>query len=51
MPARVEERIKKSDDGAGGILEQKIRMPVWFEPTAEGGTPNGIAQAQSLVQR
>jgi hypothetical protein len=51
MPARVEERIKKSDDGAGGILEQKIRMPVRFDPTAEGGTPNGIAQAQSLVQR
>jgi hypothetical protein len=53
MPARVEERVKKSDDEAGGILEQKIRMPIWFDPTAEGGTPmcNGIAQAQGLVQR
>lgn len=53
MPARVEERIKKSDDGAGGILEQKIRMPIWFDPTADGGTPmcNGVAQAQALVQR
>jgi von Willebrand factor type A domain len=53
MPARVEERIKKSDDGAGGILEQKIRMPIWFDPTADGGTPmcNALAQALALVQR
>lgn len=53
MPARVDEKIKKSDDGAGGILEQKIKMPIWFDPTADGGTPmcNALAQAQTLVQR
>ncbi len=53
MPARVEERIKKSDDGAGGILEQKIKMPIWFDPIADGGTPmcNALTQAQSLIQR
>jgi hypothetical protein len=53
MPARVEERIKKSDDGAGGILEQKIKMPIWFDPTADGGTPmcNALTQAQGLIQR
>ncbi len=36
---RLEERLMKIDDGAGGILDQKIKFPVWFEPTAEGKTP------------
>src|SRR5262245_32779872 len=27
---RVEERQKKVDDGAGGILELKTKFPVWF---------------------
>jgi hypothetical protein len=38
-PLRVEERRKKLDDGAGGIVEQSIKFPVWFEPHASGGTP------------
>lgn len=38
-PLRVEERLKKEDDGAGGILERKIRFPVWVEEAANGGTP------------
>lgn len=42
-PARVEERIKKTDDGMGGIIEQKVKFPVWFEPTAKGITPMGAA--------
>ena len=39
MPARVEQRMKKVEDGAGGIVEQPIRFPVWFDPTAHGATP------------
>jgi hypothetical protein len=38
-PARVEERIKKVDDGAGGILDQTVKFPVWFDAVARGGTP------------
>jgi hypothetical protein len=38
-PARLDERVKKVPDGAGGIVEQTIRIPVWFEPVALGGTP------------
>jgi len=38
-PLRVEHRKKSIDDGAGGILEQTIRCPVWFEPAADGNTP------------
>lgn len=38
-PARVEDRKRKMDDGAGGIIETAIKFPVWFEPVATGGTP------------
>ncbi|WP_204723382.1 vWA domain-containing protein [Fastidiosibacter lacustris] len=38
-PVRIEKRLKKEDDGAGGIIEQEIHFPVWFEPEASGGTP------------
>lgn len=39
QPARVEQRMKKVDDGAGGLVEQPIRFPVWFDPKAHGATP------------
>ncbi len=38
-PLRVEERIKKVEDGKGGVVDQRIKHPVWFEPVAGGGTP------------
>ncbi len=38
-PARIEEKTSKIPDGAGGLLDQTIRFPVWFDPVAEGGTP------------
>ncbi len=38
-PLRIEERQKKMDDGAGGIVEQSVMFPVWFQPQASGGTP------------
>lgn len=38
-PVRVEDRKKKMDDGAGGIIETTVKFPVWFEPMANGGTP------------
>jgi len=46
-PLRVEDRIKRVDDGAGGLVEQAIKFPVWFEPKASGGTPmcNAITSA------
>jgi hypothetical protein len=36
---RVEERKKKVDDGAGGIVELKTKFPIWFEAKHVGGTP------------
>lgn len=47
-PIRVEQRQKKIPDGAGGLVEQSIKFPVWAEPTAEGGTP--MCQALKFVE-
>lgn len=38
-PLRVEQRTRKVDDGAGGLLDQKFKFPMWFEPTNDGKTP------------
>ena len=38
-PLRIEDRKKKLDDGAGGLIEQAIKFPIWFDPKNSGGTP------------
>jgi hypothetical protein len=38
-PPIVEERRQKVPDGAGGVVETNVRFPVYFQPTASGGTP------------
>lgn len=38
-PSRIEDRKRKVDDGAGGIVETTIKFPIWFDPIATGGTP------------
>jgi hypothetical protein len=50
-PVEVEERIKKVEDGAGGLIDQKIRFPIWFKPLAFGGTPmvEALKQANKIV--
>ena len=52
MPARIEERSKKEDDGAGGLIDRSIRFPIWFDPIANGSTPmcQALVQARSVVQ-
>lgn len=47
-PARVETRLKKVSDWAGGVVEQSVRTPVWLDPAADGATP--MCQAFSLVR-
>ncbi len=51
-PARLEERSKKVPDGAGGIVDQSVRIPVWFEPVAKGGTPmcSAAKQAKRILE-
>jgi hypothetical protein len=50
-PARVEERTKKVDDGAGGIIDQTVKFPIWFDAVARGGTPmcEALRRAQSIL--
>ncbi len=48
QPMRIEERMKKVEDGAGGLVEQPVRFPVWFDPAAHGGTP--MCQALKIAQ-
>lgn len=52
-PARIEERSKKVDDGAGGILDQTVKFPIWFDPIANGGTPmcRALEYAKSMLSR
>jgi hypothetical protein len=38
-PLRVEVRTRKVDDGAGGLVEQHFKFPVWFEARPTGRTP------------
>jgi hypothetical protein len=38
-PLRVEDRTRRVPDGAGGLVEQTFKFPMWFEPVADGQTP------------
>ncbi|MEQ1934184.1 MAG: vWA domain-containing protein [Fimbriimonadaceae bacterium] len=52
-PLRIEERTKRVPDGAGGLVDQHTKFPVWFDPTASGGTPMTEAMrkaAESIVE-
>jgi hypothetical protein len=39
QPLRIEQRTRKVEDGAGGLVEQSFKFPIWFEPSAGGKTP------------
>jgi hypothetical protein len=51
-PARVETRTKKVSDGAGGLVEQAVKFPVWFDPQANAGTPmcKALDEARRVAQ-
>jgi hypothetical protein len=50
-PARVEDRVKKVPDGAGGLVEQATKFPVWVEPVGYHGTPmrQALEHAHRLI--
>jgi hypothetical protein len=52
-PLRIDERTKKTDDGAGGLVEQSVRFPVWFEAVSNNGTPMSAALSKgtAIVQQ
>ncbi len=50
-PARIDDRPKKVDDGAGGVIEQNVKFPIWFDAIANGGTPmcHALAKAKEIA--
>ena len=49
-PKRIENRLRLIDDGAGGVTEQTVKFPIWFEPTAKGRTMmNAAFEAAELI--
>ena len=51
-PARMEDRIQKVEDGAGGFIEQSVKFAVWFDAVASNGTPmcEAFRQANQLLR-
>ncbi len=52
-PARLDDRIKKVPDGAGGLVDQTVRFPIWIEPRSENGTPMcaALREAKKVVEQ
>ncbi len=52
-PARLETRPKKVPDGAGGLVEQDVKFPIWVDPIAVGGTPmcRALNQAEAVLSK
>lgn len=50
-PDRLEERLKTVADGRGGLVQQKVRFPVWVYPKALNDTPMcaGLMQARRVL--
>jgi hypothetical protein len=50
-PAKVLDRTKKVEDGTGGLVEQTVKFPIWFEPVANGATPmcQALTRAQGII--
>ncbi|MDE2483274.1 MAG: VWA domain-containing protein [bacterium] len=38
-PARLETRMQRIPDGAGGLVDVPVKLSVWFDPVASGPTP------------
>jgi len=52
QPARMEDRTQKVDDENGGLVDTKVRVPIWFDPVANNGTPmcQVFRQVRTTVQ-
>ncbi len=50
-PLRVEGRTRKVDDGAGGLIDQNFKFPIWFEAHPTGRTPmcEAFAKAKEFL--
>lgn len=51
-PLRLENRMKKVSDGAGGLVEQNFQFPVWIDPINNGGTPmcEALRRSKTIIE-
>ena len=52
-PVRIEEITKKVSDGAGGLVDMTVKLPIWLEPVSNGGTPmcSAFQQAYGILSK
>lgn len=50
---RIEDRFRRVPDGAGGLVEEQFRFPVWFDAVADNGTPmrSAFVMAQRILEK
>jgi hypothetical protein len=46
-PGRIEERKQKVPNEKGRLVKQAVKVPIWFDPVADGGTPMCQASAEA----
>jgi hypothetical protein len=46
-PGRIEERKQQVPDEKGKLRKQAVKVPIWFDPVADGGTPMCQASAEA----
>ncbi len=46
-PGRIEKRERKVPDEKGKLRKQSVRVPIWFDAVADGGTPMCQASAEA----
>lgn len=53
IPLRIETLQRKVEDGAGGLVQETIRLPIWVDPASDGDTPmsGALDAAFEIVQR
>ncbi len=51
-PARVDERTREREDGAGGLVKESFKLPIWFDSVANGGTPmcQALTHAKNIIE-
>ncbi len=47
-PERIEDRMRKEPDGAGGFIDKSVKFPIWVDPVSQGGTPMCAAFTQAI---
>ncbi len=52
-PARVDDKNIKVPTGGGKVVDKEVKIPIWFDPVADGGTPmcRAVAEAQQIVEQ